>query len=151
MSESMNIGQPYWLPAIHNNHSLFRLPAAFERPTRKIRDDTGGKIAPCIILNLNNRTSLFCQIDSVVADAALRGAAGDEEDAVAFGGGVGTADDVVKVFLRADGAVVDLEDDEVLGYTGTFQFTCLERFDLQAVVDTQALFLRIGQFGERGT
>ena len=51
---------------------------------------------------------LLCQIDSVVTDAALRCAAGDEEDTVMLGGGVGTTDDVVKVFLRADGTVVDL-------------------------------------------
>lgn len=81
----------------------------------------------------------------------MRGAAGDEEDAVALGGGVGTADDVVKVFFGAHGAVVDFQDDEVRGYTCTLQFARLERLDLQAVVDTQALFLRIGQFGEGGT
>ena len=75
---------------------------------------------------LNNRTSLLCQVDGVVADTALRGAAGDEEDAVALGGGVGTADDVVKVFLRADGAVVDFQDDEVRGNTGALQFACFE-------------------------
>ncbi len=75
---------------------------------------------------LNNRTSLLCQVDGVVTDAALRGAAGDEEDAVALGGGVGTADDVVKVFFGAHGAVVDLEDDEVRGNTGALQFACFE-------------------------
>ena len=56
-----------------------------------------GQKAPFIIWNLNNRTSLLCQVDGVVADTALWGAAGDEEDAVALGGRVGTADDVVKV------------------------------------------------------
>ena len=75
--------------------------------SRDIRDDKWGNFAPFIIRNLNNRTSLLCQIDSVITDATLGSAAGDEEDAVTLGGGVGTADDVVKVFLGAYGAVID--------------------------------------------
>ena len=78
-------------------------------------------------------------------------AAGNEEDAVTFGGGVGTTDDVVQVFLRADGAVIDFEDDEVRRHAGILQFAGLERLDLQTVVDTQPLFLHVGQFGECGT
>ena len=86
----------------------------------------------CIELRLLSRptcrtdTSLFCQVDGIIPYSALGRTAGDEEDAVAFGGGVGTADDVVKVFFGAHGAVVDLEDDEVLGNTGTLQFARLE-------------------------
>lgn len=49
-------GNHYWLPAILNNRHFLRLPAAFEIPTRNIRDDKGGaKTAPFIIPNLNNR------------------------------------------------------------------------------------------------
>ena len=97
-----------------------------DSPTRNIRDDKWGDFAPFIVLNLNNRTSLRCQIDGIMPYSALWGAAGDEEDAVAFGGGVGTADDVVKVFFGAHGAVVDLEDDEVRVNTGALQFACFE-------------------------
>ena len=75
---------------------------------------------------LNNRTSLLCQVDGIIPNSALGRTAGYEEDAVALGGGVGTADDVVKVFFGAHGAVVDLEDDEVRGNTGSLQFACFE-------------------------
>ena len=56
----------------------------------------------------------------------MRRTAGDEENAVMLGGGIGATDDVVQVFLRADGTVVDLEDDEVHRYAGTFQFARLK-------------------------
>ena len=48
-------GNHYWLPAILNNRHFWRLAAAFEIPTRNIRDDKGGDFAPFIIPNLNNR------------------------------------------------------------------------------------------------
>ena len=39
-------GNHYWLPAILNNRHFGRLAAAFEIPTRNIRDDKGGKNSP---------------------------------------------------------------------------------------------------------
>ena len=78
-------------------------------------------------------------------------AAGDEEDAVMLGSGIGATDDVVEILFCADRTVVDLEDDEVRRYTGTLQFARFEGLDLQAVIDTQTFFLCVGQVGERGT
>ena len=94
---------------------------------------------------------LLCQIDSIIPYSALRRTAGDEEDAVVFGGGIGATDDVVQVFFCTHRTVVDLEDDEVRRYAGTLQFASLERLDLQAVVNTQAFFLCVSQFRESST